>query len=557
MQSNKDWWRGAIIYQVYPRSFKDSNGDGVGDLRGITERLDHIASLGAEAVWVSPFFQSPMKDFGYDVSDYCDVDPLFGTLQDFDELVARAHGLGLKVLIDLVLSHTSDQHQWFKESRASRDNPRSDWYVWADAQADGSPPNNWLSIFGGSAWQWDTRREQYYLHNFLVSQPDLNFHCPAVQDAALDVAKFWLQRGVDGFRLDVVNFYVHDKQLRSNPPMPPDAHGAGVPRNNPYGRQRHLYDKTQPENLLFLNRLRRLLDDYPGSITIGEIGDDLQYPTLAAYTRGDDFLHMAYVFTLLTEHCDPQYVHGVLRDYLNEAHNAYVCWSLGNHDVPRIVSRWEALGGTPEERARLLAAFLMSLPGTVCLYQGEELALPESEVPFELLRDPYGQVMWPEFKGRDGCRTPMPWEATPHGGFSQHAPWLPVNPDHLELSVASQHGNADSVLSFYRRFIEWRKQHRALVLGAMTLLPAHEQVVAFNREHEGQSMLCVFNLSDQPARYPIERPQRVEACDGHGFASRLVDTHIELGPSQAFFAHVQADDVLRVQVDDIQEGAPA
>jgi alpha-glucosidase len=547
MKKSNDWWRGAIIYQVYPRSFQDSNGDGVGDLPGITARLDHIAKLGAEAMWLSPFFKSPMRDFGYDVSDYCDVDPLFGTLQDFDALVARAHELGVKVLIDLVLSHTSDQHPWFKESRVNRDNARADWYVWADAQADGSPPNNWLSIFGGSAWQWDTRREQYYLHNFLASQPDLNFHCPAVQDAVLDVAQFWLRRGVDGFRLDTVNFYVHDKQLRCNPAMPAHQHGVGVPRNNPYGRQRHLYDKTQPENLVFLSRLRRLLDDHPGAISIGEIGDDLQYPTLAAYTHGDDRLHMAYVFTLLTEHCRAPYVHEVLADYLSEARNAYVCWSLGNHDVERVVSRWQTLGGTPEERARLLAAFLMSLPGAVCIYQGEELALPESAVPFELLQDPYGQAMWPEFKGRDGCRTPMPWETSPDGGFSRQNPWLPVNPEHLKLSAARQDTEADSVLAFYRRFIEWRKQQPALRLGSMELLPAHDQVVAFSRTHAGDSMLCAFNLSDRPARYPVGLPQRVKACDGHGFASQLVGTHIEFGPSEAFFAHLQ--------VDDIQSGA--
>ncbi|NYH14476.1 alpha-glucosidase family protein [Paraburkholderia bryophila] len=543
MKKNNDWWRGAIIYQVYPRSFQDSNGDGVGDLPGIVARLDHIAGLGAEAVWLSPFFKSPMRDFGYDVSDYCDVDPLFGTLDDFDNLVARARELGLKVLIDLVLSHTSDKHPWFEESRASRDNPRADWYVWADAQPDGSPPNNWLSIFGGSAWQWDTRREQYYLHNFLSSQPDLNFHCPDVQDAVLDVANFWLQRGVSGFRLDTVNFYVHDRQLRSNPAMPADQHGAGVPRNNPYARQRHLYDKTQPENLIFLNRLRRLLDAHPGAISIGEIGDDLQYPTLAAYTLGEERLHMAYVFTLLTEHCQPTYVHGVLTDYLNEARNAYVCWSLGNHDVARVVSRWQDLGGTPQQRARLLAAFLMSLPGAVCIYQGEELALPESDVPFELLQDPYGQTMWPDFKGRDGCRTPMPWEPGSNGGFSQQNPWLPVNPEHVELCATRQADDANSVLSFYRQFIAWRKQHPALHFGDMELLPVHDQVVAFRRTYAGESMLCAFNLSDRPAQYPIRLTQRLRPCDDSGFESRLGEACIELGPTQAFFAHLQADDI--------------
>ncbi|MEM9268958.1 MAG: alpha-amylase family glycosyl hydrolase, partial [Pseudomonadota bacterium] len=269
-----DWWRGAVIYQIYPRSFQDSNGDGIGDLRGIIDRLPYVASLGVDAIWISPFFTSPMEDFGYDVSDYRDVDPMFGTLGDFDALIERAHGLGLRVMIDLVLSHTSAQHPWFEESRQSRDNPKSDWYVWADPNLDGTPPNNWLSIFGGSAWAWDGTRRQYYLHNFLASQPDLNFHCEAVQDALLDVARFWLEQGVDGFRLDTINFYVHDKDLRSNPALPVEARNATIaPDVNPYNYQDHLYDKNRPENLAFLRRLRAVMDDYPDTAAVGEVGD--------------------------------------------------------------------------------------------------------------------------------------------------------------------------------------------------------------------------------------------------------------------------------------------
>ena len=256
-ETAKDWWRGAVIYQIYPRSFQDSNNDGIGDLAGIVQRLPYIASLGVDAIWISPFFTSPMKDYGYDVSDYCDVDPMFGQLSDFDAVIETAHRLGIRVMIDLVLSHTSDQHPWFKESRASRENARADWYVWADPKPDGTPPNNWLSIFGGSAWHWDARREQYYLHNFLVSQPDLNLHSPAVQDALLDVARFWLNRGVDGFRLDTINFYFHDQKLRDNPALPPERRNASIaPSVNPYNHQEHLYDKNRPENLAFLRRLR-------------------------------------------------------------------------------------------------------------------------------------------------------------------------------------------------------------------------------------------------------------------------------------------------------------
>jgi alpha-glucosidase len=537
-KQKQEWWRGAVIYQVYPRSFQDSNGDGIGDLPGITARLEHIARLGAEAVWISPFFKSPMADFGYDVADYRDVDPMFGTLADFDALLTRAHELGLKVLIDLVLSHTSDQHPWFQESRASRDNARADWYVWADAKADGTPPNNWLSVFGGSSWQWDTRREQYYLHNFLASQPDLNFHNPEVREALLDVARFWLERGVDGFRLDAINFGTHDAQLRDNPPLPAEMECPGAPRSNPYTRQRHLYDKTQPENLLFLARLRQLIDQYPGAVTVGEIGDDLQYPTLAAYTRGNEHLHMAYVFTLLTDECRAPYLHRVMAEFLDQAGNAYACWSLGNHDVPRIVSRWVELGGSAEERGRLLLAFLLSLPGAVCLYQGEELALAEAEVPFELLQDPYGKTMWPEYKGRDGCRTPMAWDYGVNGGFSDGTPWLPVAAEHIERAVAGQEAQGDSTLAFFRHLIEWRRAHPVLRHGDLKLCEAHEQVLAFEREHDGRRLLCAFNLSDRLASYQLNQPGELYEVGGHGFASRVIGGCLELAPLQAFFAYV-------------------
>lgn len=303
LEKSPDWWRGAVIYQIYPRSFQDTNGDGVGDLPGITRRLDHVAGLGVDAIWISPFFTSPMKDFGYDVSDYCDVDPLFGTLADFDALIARAHELGLKVLIDLVLSHTSDQHPWFQESRQSRGNPKADWYVWAEPKPDGTAPNNWLSIFGGPAWAWDARREQYYLHNFLTAQPDLNFHCPAVQEALLGVAKFWLDRGVDGFRLDTINFYMHDAELRDNPPLPvEERNDQTAPKVNPYNHQRHLYDKNHPQNIVFLRKLRKLMDGYKAA-AVGEIGDSQRgLEILGEYTSGPDAMQMSYAFELLSGH---------------------------------------------------------------------------------------------------------------------------------------------------------------------------------------------------------------------------------------------------------------
>ncbi len=500
---NNGWWRGGVIYQIYPRSYQDSNGDGIGDLPGITQRLDHIAALGADGIWISPFFKSPMKDFGYDVSDYCDVDPMFGTLDDFKALLARAHALGLKVMIDQVLSHTSDQHPWFVESRANHTNPKADWFVWADAQHDGTPPNNWLSIFGGSAWQWDTRRCQYYLHNFLSSQPDLNFHNPEVQDALLTTVKFWLDLGVDGYRLDTVNFYVHDQQLRSNPgrgapdPTHPDP---AVNPYNPYAWQQHLYDKSQPENLVFLQRLRALLDQYPDTTMVGEVGDDDGLARMAEYTQGGDKLHMAYCFDLLGEPHNTPFLHDVLSRLIEVLGDGWPCWALSNHDCERSATRWG--GNAPDARLlRLATAFQASLRGTVCLYQGEELGLPEAELAFEELQDPYGITMWPEYKGRDGCRTPMPWVANaPQAGFSQAAStWLPVTPSHLALAVDQQRGDANSMLNYVTRLLHWRRQQSALLHGDLQLLPVTEQVLAFTREAQGQQLLCLFNFSDRAA----------------------------------------------------------
>lgn len=525
---NNHWWRGGVIYQIYPRSFQDSNGDGIGDLPGITQRLDHIAALGADGIWISPFFKSPMKDFGYDVSDYCDVDPMFGTLDDFRVLVARAHELGLKVMIDQVLSHTSDQHPWFVESRSSLDNPKADWYVWSDAKDDGNPPNNWLSIFGGSAWQWDTRRCQYYLHNFLTSQPDLNFHSPQVQDALLATVKFWLDLGVDGYRLDTVNFFFHDALLRDNP-------GRGAPdRNNPdpavnpfnpYGWQRHVYDKSRPENLPFLQRLRALLDQYPDTTMVGEIGDDDGLARVAEYTAGGDKLHMAYCFDLLGEAHDAPFLHGFLGRFGEIVGDGWPCWALSNHDVVRSATRWG--GPTPDPRLlRLAAAFQASLRGTVCLYQGEELGLPEAELRYEDLQDPYGITMWPEFKGRDGCRTPMPWQAdAPHAGFTTGGhPWLPVAEPHHALSVDRQTGAADSMLSFFTRLLHWRRGQVALRDGRMSLLPADPQVLAFTREHAQQTLLCVFNFSDRPARLALPADWHAASpLGGSGLEGATVD----------------------------------
>ena len=432
MQTSSNWWRGGVIYQIYPRSFLDSNGDGIGDLPGITARLDYVASLGVDGIWLSPFFTSPMLDFGYDISDYRDVDPMFGTLEDFDRLVEAAHARGLKVIIDQVLSHTSDAHPWFEESRQSRDNPRADWYVWADAKPDGSPPNNWLSIFGGSAWQWDSRRLQYYMHNFLVSQPDLNFHNTEVQDALLDVARFWLDRGVDGFRLDTIIFYLHDQELRDNPALAPELRNdQTAPAVNPYNYQEHLYDKSRPENLEFLKRLRAVMEEYPAVAAVGEVGDSQRgLEIVGEYTSGGDKMQMCYAFEFLApQQVTPKRVIDSINAFDAAAPEGWACWAFSNHDVVRHVSRWGAGIEDKAAYAKMLASLLMTLKGSICLYEGEELGLTEADIAFEDLQDPYGIEFWPEFKGRDGCRTPMVWQAgAVNAGFSTaEKTWLPVS----------------------------------------------------------------------------------------------------------------------------------
>jgi alpha-glucosidase len=524
---NNNWWRGGVIYQIYPRSFADSNGDGVGDIPGITNHLDYVAKLGADAVWLSPIFKSPMKDFGYDVSDYCDVDPLFGTLDDFRAMVKKAHDLGLKVMIDQVLSHTSDQHPWFAESRASRVNPKADWYVWADAKDDGNPPNNWLSIFGGSAWQWDTRRRQYYLHNFLSSQPDLNYHNPDVVQAILGTVKFWLELGVDGYRLDTANYYFHDKELRNNPGRgQPKGNDPAVNDVNPYGWQHHKFDKTQPENLGFLKQLRALLDQYPNTTMVGEIGDDDGLTVMAEYTSGTDKLHMAYSFDLLGPDSSSTYLHDLMKRFAEKNATGWPSWALSNHDVVRVGSRW---GGESADvrKLRVAAAFQMCLRGSPCLYQGDELGLPEAQVAYEDLQDPYGITMWPEFKGRDGCRTPMPWNAqAPDMGFGNgaHKPWLPLTETYRTLAVSEQDKDPKSLLNFYRALLKWRKEQVVLLHGDQTLLDVHEQVIAFVREHEGQKVLCAFNFSDSlasldlPASFKLAKALPVPGLNGGSVA---------------------------------------
>ena len=499
-QNTTQWWRGAVIYQIYPRSFQDSNGDGIGDLRGITRRLEYVASLGVDAIWISPFFTSPMKDMGYDVADYRDVDPMFGTLSDFDRLVEKAHGLGLKVVIDQVLSHTSDRHPWFEESRASRDNPRADWYVWADPKPDGSPPNNWAGVFGGPAWEYEPRREQYYLHNFLIEQPDLNFHNRAVQDALLDDMRFWLERGVDGFRLDTVNFYHHDTDLRDNPPAPERRHGM-----LPYEMQLHVHSKTRPENIRFLERMRALTDEYGDRTLLGEVGEETRsVEVMAEYTSGDDRLHMAYSFEFLRQAYGAQAFRAAIETFMRLAPDGWPCWTFSNHDTARPVTRWQGHAHVPERFAEQMYALVLSMPGTVCVYQGEELGLPDGEVRRDELTDPVGIRFWPENKGRDACRTPMPWEPdAPNAGFSEGEPWLPVRAPHDELAVAAQEADPGAMIHRARGLLAFRKGMPAFRTLAVRFLDVAPPVLAFVRGEGGDAVLCAFNLGAETAEIAV------------------------------------------------------
>lgn len=496
MALKAEWWRGATIYQIYPRSFADSNGDGVGDLRGITRHLDYVASLGVDGIWLSPFFTSPMADYGYDVSDYCSVDPVFGTLGDFRALLDRAHELGLKVIIDQVYAHSSDAHPWFVQSRSSRSNPKADWYVWADARPDGSPPSNWQSVFYGPAWTWDARRRQYYMHNFLPEQPQLNLHNESVQQALLDVAAFWLDMGVDGFRLDALNFGFHDRALTDNPPR------ANPDPTRPHDFQHLVNNMSQPELVPFVERLRGLMDRYDARFTVAEIGGADPTAEMQQVTAGDTRLNTAYNFDFLDgPQITPAYVAEVMARW---PEGTWPSLAFSNHDAVRIVTRC-GQDRDPQAYAKLMLLLLLCLRGNPFLYYGEELGLVHADIPFERLLDPEAIRNWPETKCRDGARTPMVWDGTEsHAGFGTAEPWLPIDPRHLVQSVATQEKDAGSVLHFARMVIALRKTSSALRRGNYTLLQAVDNVLAFTRSCGDETMLCVFNLGHGTGRFAFD-----------------------------------------------------
>jgi alpha-glucosidase len=527
------WWRGAVVYQVYIRSFCDGNGDGQGDFAGLIGKLDYIARLGVDAIWLSPVHPSPNRDWGYDVSDYDGVHPDYGTLADFDALLNAAHARGLKIILDEVLCHTSDEHAWFRESLDAA-GAKKDWFVWADPKDDGTVPNNWLAVFGGPAWAYSPARRQYYHHKFLRQQPKLNWTNAAAKRAALDVLTLWLERGVDGFRLDVANAYLHDATLADNPAIPAAARGA-YEWGHAANMQRHLHDSNLLENRAELDVIRRTVERFDDRFVFGEFSEEFERS--GAYLAPDEGLHAGYTFALLiASKLAPNYIRRHFED-LNQHPRHWPCISFSNHDVIRTVTRF---GGGPQgdpALAKMLFALLCSLRGTTLIYQGEELGLPEVDLRRDQLKDPVGDLYYPIAKGRDGCRTPMPWDAQAKNlGFSIGTPWLPLGPAHKALAVSEQEGNADSPLEFARHFLRARKTSAALRLGTLQFLQADKPILAFTREHDGEKVLCIFNMSRDDASFshPLIATSKVLGL-GCGNSSDRGDT-LHLGPLAARFA---------------------
>lgn len=527
------WWQRGVIYQIYPRSFMDANNDGVGDLQGIIDRLDYLNdgtanSLGVEAIWLSPFFPSPMKDFGYDVADYTGVDPLFGDLATFDRLVAAAHQRGIKIIIDYVPNHSSDQHPWFLESRSSRDNPKRDWYIWRDAQPDGSPPNNWGSVFGGSAWEWDEHTQQYYFHQFVKEQPDLNWRNPDVREAMYDALRFWLDRGVDGFRMDVVYM------IWKHPDMPdqPLVATSGRGDMDIYGGQQQIYSMNYEGIHDIMKQMRRVLDEYDDRMMIaelwlplaermkyyGEDGDEFHLPFNFDFISQTDFLDSTAwnvdTYRTLVENYEAAVPEGGWPNYV-----------LGNHDVDRLASR---LGS--EARARVAAMMLLTLRGTPTLYMGDELGMVNGDIAPEQMQDPQGINLGAEYT-RDKCRTPMQWDDSPHAGFSAAQPWLPVNADYPRRNVQAQQDDPHSMLTLYRKLLWYRKTHESLAVGRYETVPSPAGTFVYLRQSGDERHLVALNFSDDPASLDLTETAQIVLSTGLDRSGTVTGT-LELAGSE-------------------------
>lgn len=518
------WWQAGAIYQIYPRSFQDSNGDGIGDLAGITARLDYLVELGVDAVWISPVSPSPMADFGYDVSDYCGIDPRFGTLADFDAMLAAAHARNLKVILDYVPNHSSDRHSWFGQSRSSRDNPKRDWYVWRDGKPGGQPPSNWLSEFGGPAWTLDEATNQHYYHAYLPSQPDLNWRNPQVRQAMLDVLRFWLDRGVDGFRVDAVHHLFEDEALRDNPPNPDWRPGMSPARSVV---RAHTMD--QPEVQDVVAAMRRVADTYGGRVLIGEAY--LPIPRMMAYYGRADApgFQLPFNFHLLSTPWTPAAIAALIEEY--EAalpRDAWPNWVLGNHDRSRLASR---IGPA---QARVAAVLLLTLRGTPTIYQGEEIGMLDVPIPPALVQDPWERNVPGLGLGRDPVRTPMPWQGGPKGGFTTGEPWLPLGPAGTGITVAEQERDPRSLLALYRALLRLRRAEPALSVGSIGDVRAAASVLSYQRQFGTRTLLVALNLGNEPQECAVPgasgRILLSSALDGEG--GRHVDSVLRLGPNE-------------------------
>ena len=500
MSNDFVWWKHGVIYQIYPRSFRDSNGDGIGDLAGITAKLDYLAELGVDGLWLSPFFESPGYDFGYDISDYRAVDSVFGDLADVDRLVAEAHARGIRIILDLVMNHTSHLHPWFRDSSHAKSSPRRDWYIWHPGRRFFGlrrPPNNWMAAFGGRAWSWDRRSREYYLHLFLPEQPDLNWRNPAVEEAMFGEIRFWLERGVDGFRLDVVNYIVKDEAFRSNPYR---LHAA-YPRR--HDQQLHLYDRNRPETHAILRRFRALLDEYGETMSVGEIypNEGVREPEVAATYLGrkSDELHLAFDFSPVFAPFSASAFRGILeRWYAAVENHGWPCHVLSNHDKSRAFTR---LCRGSLSRAKLLAALLLTQRGTPFLYYGEEIGMRDGRLSRSDLADPLGRKYWPLHPGRDPERTPMQWNDGSLAGFSEGvASWLPVNGDYREKNVARQRRDPASLLNWYKRLIGLRRESETLRTGTIEFIDAGRTVLAYRRRTATATVLVLLNFASRPRR---------------------------------------------------------
>lgn len=526
------WWQRGIIYQIYPRSFLDTNADGIGDLPGVIDRLDYLAWLGVDAVWLSPFYPSPMKDFGYDVTDYTAVDPVFGTLADFDRLLSEIHRRGMKLLVDFVPNHTSDRHPWFVASRQARDDPKRDWYIWRDPKPDGSAPNNWLSSFGGSAWTYDEATGQYYYHAFLAEQPDLNWRNRDVQAAMLDAMRFWLDRGVDGFRVDVIWGLVKDSQFRDNPPNPDYDPASQTPHHQQLAR----YSADRPEVHGVVSRMRAVLDEYDDRVMVGEIYLPVDR-LMTYYGAGDAGVHLPFNFQLIRLPWRADAVGAAVDGY--EARlppGGWPNWVLGNHDRPRIASR------VGPAQARVAAMLLLTLRGTPTLYYGDEIGMTDVPVPREAVRDCLERNLPGLGFGRDGARTPMQWRNEPGAGFTTGTPWLPVGAGLGQVSVDAQRGEPTSLLSLYRRLIALRRREPALATGSYARVSSVSTVLAYTREEAGRTLLVALNLAHEPSL--VERPQAERA------GRILLSTHLDREREEAGrLLSLRADEGLVIALD--------